>query len=235
MTKRHKLLTTILLPSLVGASYGLWGTTQGFLAEASPVVDEQRNAVSVITTKLEAQNSYQVRRQFTGEFMPKRESDLSFQLAGQIDKLFVNDGDSVEEEQILAILDTRRIQAERARLVAEKQQASAVLDELNNGSRQEDIDAAIAQVNELRSEEELRHNRFLRSKSLFKRGAITQDELDQAEAFWKSQEARVSAAEARRDQLVAGPMQRKSKLNKQWSMPCKRPSTRLMFGWKTVS
>ena len=60
-------------------------------------------------------------------------------------------------------------------------------------------------MQQLESESVLFKNRLERTTKLVDRGSSTQDELDLARSNWESISARLAAAEARRDEIIAGP------------------------------
>ena len=61
-----------------------------------------------------------VTRRFTGQFEAKQETPLSFEEGGTIAEVLVREGDTVAEGAVVARLDTRLLEAERARLEASR-------------------------------------------------------------------------------------------------------------------
>ena len=71
------------------------------------------------TVRVEIANpvtSYLTERSYSGRVEAGQTSDLSFELNGQVNALFVDEGDSVEQGQVLALLDTRLLEAEKRQL-----------------------------------------------------------------------------------------------------------------------
>jgi len=112
----------------------------------------------------------------------------------------VDRGDRVTQGMPLARLDTRNLEVQRSQLVAQRDQAMAVLTELQRGPRQEDIDAASATVRDLENQLELQRIRQSRREYLVTEGAIASEELDEV-AF--GAEALAQRLDAGRSQLQA--------------------------------
>ena len=73
-----------------------------------------------------------------------QEVRLSSKVGGRVEKVFVNEGDSVKAGQTLVQLDSAELDAKRAQLVAQQELFQAKLDLLCNGPLPEQIAAAKA-------------------------------------------------------------------------------------------
>ncbi len=82
-------------------------------------------ATAVSPAKLRLQTSYAVERRFSGEIEAPQEANLSFEAGGSVDSIRVREGDAVTKGMILAELDTRLLELERARLVASRRALEA--------------------------------------------------------------------------------------------------------------
>ncbi len=78
-------------------------------------------------------SSFTLRRTYTGVLEPKRESSLSFEGAGQVVAVLVDEGDRVRQGDTLARLDSQRLEAKRKELEAQRLAADALLRELRQG------------------------------------------------------------------------------------------------------
>ncbi len=78
------------------------------------------------------------------------ESRLSFRVQGRIDERRVDEGDRVKKGDVLAVLDASDQRAALARAEAGVSYSAAVVRELVNGTRPEDVDKAQARVQQAR-------------------------------------------------------------------------------------
>ena len=88
--------------------------------------------------------------------------------------------------------------------MAEKWQATARLQELNTGPRQEDIAAAQAAVGDLQNQLDLARLQQKRREALYREGAISREELDERKFSAAALEQRLQQAQSQLDELVAG-------------------------------
>ncbi|MFQ5348276.1 MAG: efflux RND transporter periplasmic adaptor subunit [Rhodothalassiaceae bacterium] len=132
--------------------------------------DGAARALPVSTTRVHLEKSYRMLRGFTGRVISRRRSDLGFELAGQLVAVLVDDGDRVEAGQVLARLDTARLDARRRELVAQRAEAQANRD--------------------------LAEKTRARNAALFRDGHIAAQRLDEAEAQAAAARARVAALDA---------------------------------------
>jgi len=93
----------------------------------SQTTDEARQ-LPVAALRAEIQPSYRVQRAFTGRATARQRSDLGFEQDGKVVEIAVDTGDRIQEGQLLARLDTARLDARRTELVAALAEASADLD-----------------------------------------------------------------------------------------------------------
>lgn len=154
-----------------------------------------------------------------GTVVPVRSVNLSPKQAGLLAALDVEQGDRVQAGQLLALMDSRDVDAQLIQAEANLQQAEARLAELENGSRTEAIAQAEAQVlqaqaqiQEAESRLALAQQRLQRNQSLFEVGAIAEDDLDatrneqrQALAQLNQSRAVLATREQQRAELENGP------------------------------
>ena len=120
-----------------------------------------------------------------------RESDLGFRAAGRIDSIFVDEGDRVRQDDLLATLDRRELLATLAVARGRAAAARATLGELTEGFRSEEIEEARALLRgaERRLSDATRD--LSRARNLFSDGAISQQALDDRETAVTLAEAEV--------------------------------------------
>ncbi len=116
----------------------------------------------------------------------------------------VNEGDRVEAGQLLLELDPRRADARIAQARGEVAQAQARLDELSNGARSENIDAARAELARSRAEQVDAQRNYQRIAALYERKQVAIAERDRARAARDQSAAATQAAEAQLRELTNG-------------------------------
>lgn len=70
---------------------------------------------------------YTITRTFTGRLVPRRTSQVGFELNGRVAHLAVDDGKRIEEGQLLARLDTEQLVIQKTQLQAQLQEVKARL------------------------------------------------------------------------------------------------------------
>lgn len=84
----------------------------------------------------------------TGFIESEQDADLVFQVNGQVGEVLVEEGDSVKDDELLAILDTRRLDQDVRNAEAALTSARADLLSLTEDPPEEQVRAAQAQVNQ---------------------------------------------------------------------------------------
>ena len=144
--KRRNLLVSalgILLLSVLAVG------VMRIVSNDAPASTKSDRRLPVKTAPLQAVESYTAMRTYTGEVVAQRASELGFERAGELVQVYVDRGERVNRGHSIAKLDTRNLEAQRSQLLAQKAKAEAVLEELQNGDRKEDIAAARSQVRDL--------------------------------------------------------------------------------------
>jgi multidrug efflux pump subunit AcrA (membrane-fusion protein) len=162
------------------------------------------NLLAVETLTVDAVNSYEVARTYTGEIAALRRSDLGFTRSGELVQVLVAEGDRVSSGQPLALLDSQSLQTQRRQLQAQLAQAQAQLLELQRGARQEAIAAAQAQVRDVDNQLALQRQQRSRRRFLYEQGAISKEQLDEVSFGAEALAARRDSAQSRLDELLNG-------------------------------
>ena len=115
----------------------------------------------------------------SGTVVPVQEVNLSPKAAGQLAKLYVDQGDRVKQGQVIAQMDDRNIQAQLRQQQANLALAEATLAEAVAGSRREEIAQVQAQVKAAQAQADLTQSRNVRYQQLFQQGAISRDQLQE--------------------------------------------------------
>lgn len=210
LVRENSLIKTgqLLLIAIVLMSAGFVLGRSGRATEANsdivPAVTEQVNILPVTTVKIEPVTSYQTTQTYTGEVTALRTSEVGFELPGKLISLAVDEGDRVKQGQTIAQLDTATLQAQRQGLVAQKAQAQAVLAELQNGARSEQIASAKARVRDLQRQLELEKIKNSRREYLYREGAIAKEQLDEIAFNRQALQERLNDAQSNLAELENG-------------------------------
>lgn len=175
-----------------------------FLLQTASQPEEDSDVLPVSVTTAEAVTEYEQARLYAGEVVARRKSDLSFEQAGTVLQILVDEGDRVVAGQPLAQLDTRSIEAEMNQLMAQRDRALAQLQELQAGPRAEDIAAAQAAVDNLDAQVSLAALQESRRQDLYAEGAISREALDQQSFGLSALESQRQQAQSQLDELLAG-------------------------------
>jgi HlyD family secretion protein len=134
-----------------------------------------------------------------------RQVNLGFKVAGRIERLTVDEGDSVTEGQLLGSLDKVYFEETLIQMRAQRDQQAANLAKLEAGNRPEDI----AQVQLLVAEREatLANAKVTldRADQLRKTGTGTVKNFDDAQAVYREAEARVNSSRQAMRLMNLGP------------------------------
>ncbi len=146
-------------------------------------VDELVPPVVVSVRPARQLDSYDVRREFLGVVEARRESQVGFELAGELAEITADEGDVLEEGDIVARLNTEILKAERERLVAAQMEAKSAL--------------------ELAEMTRTRQQRLLRSNATSRQSWDEADkQRDSAAAAFKRAEATLAAIDTRIERSV---------------------------------
>jgi HlyD family secretion protein len=139
-----------------------------------------------------------------------RQVALAFDNSERIADVLVQEGDLVRQSQVLARLDTRRLEPRVAKAEAQVAAQRQVVARLRNGTRPEEIAQTRANVQSARADAANARRQFERLKSLFEgsRGrAVSQEDFDNAKAALDVAEARLAVNQKAMALAVAGPRQ----------------------------
>ncbi|WP_421723974.1 efflux RND transporter periplasmic adaptor subunit [Bauldia sp.] len=114
------MATGVLAIGLVVTGAGLIESRATSLppVEAAPLV-----AIDPMTVRIT--DGYEVTRSFVGQVEPLQQTEVAFELAGIVDTVNVDEGEHVAEGQILASLDTRTLENQKATLLAARKALEA--------------------------------------------------------------------------------------------------------------
>ena len=209
LTKWHVfvlLITAAIALLFIAYSMGLFAP---LIARAAPSEDESAKVkpLPVNVHTISFVDSIFQSRNYTGTIRARQRSDLGFEVPGKIIAIHVDEGSTVQKDQILAQLDTETLKAQKSAIEARLAQAGSVLKELNVGPRPEKIRAATANMDSAQSQFNNAALNLKRRKKI--RSAIADEEYDRAMFAERTARANLDAAREQLSELRAGTRQEK--------------------------
>jgi HlyD family secretion protein len=136
-----------------------------------------------------------------------RQVDLAFNDSGRIASVDVQEGDRVKRGEILARLDTSRLepQVEEAEATAAAQRN--VVARMHHGSRPQEIAEARANVESAAADAANARRQYQRLKTLAANAVVSQQDLDNTKAALDVAEAKLDVNQKVLDLAIAGPRQ----------------------------
>ncbi|MFK0161145.1 efflux RND transporter periplasmic adaptor subunit [Rhizobium sp. NPDC090279] len=133
-----------------------------------------------------------------------RQLTLAFNGSERVAEVLVEEGTQVKKGQIVARLDTSRLQPQVAQAEAQAASQRANLARLRNGSRPEEIAQSRANVESAKAESVNARAQFERQNALAPKAAVSQQALDEARSAAAVADAKVVANQKALDLLVVG-------------------------------
>jgi|UniRef100_A0A7C4ESA4 HlyD family secretion protein len=133
-----------------------------------------------------------------------REVNLAFNGNQRIEKIYVEEGDRVSKGQLLAELESQRLQDAVKQAKALVEQQDQVLKRLVAGTRIEEIRQAQANENKARVDADNARRTWDRIRALREQQAVSQQQADDAEAAARAAEATWKAAQEALNLALAG-------------------------------
>ena len=134
-----------------------------------------------------------------------REVELAFEVSGRVERELVDEGDSVDQGQLLATLEKSRFEHELTRARAQLEAQRQLVAELEAGTRPENIRKARADVEAAEAKRFETKRRYARVLELLPEGAVAQQEADDSKAADDTAAANLRVAQAALDLALAGP------------------------------
>lgn len=141
----------------------------------------------------------------SGYIVAARKIEVASKVVGRVAWIGVDKGDRVKEGEILVRLEDDEYQAQLQQARGQLAALEARLQELLNGSRPEEVAAAKATMEEARAQLENARVTLERTRSLVREGVLSRQALDDAEARFQAQQARVAALERNYELVRIGP------------------------------
>lgn len=136
---------------------------------------------------------------------------VSSKLPGRIIEIKVNEGDTVQKGDVLAIIEAPEVEAqqhsaEATHGAAEAMHgaAEALSDMADNGARSEQIESAAQLLRQAEAANDIAQKTFSRMQRLYDEGVVSAQKRDEAEAAFKASQAQVGLARSQYDMARNG-------------------------------
>ena len=166
-----------------------------------PVRETLTPVAAMRVTRLE---SYSIARTFYGRVRSVRRSDVSFEIAGTVADVLVEEGQQVRAGELLIKIDHATLRAEREMLIAKRRTEGAQLNKLAAGQRKEVIDAARADVAKFEAQFTRASLSQGRLRNLARDGVATQEDYERSLYEARALKAASNSSKAKLNELVAG-------------------------------
>lgn len=133
-----------------------------------------------------------------------RQVQLAFNGSARIDRMLVSEGEAVRQGQLLATLDSTRLEQNVALLEAQVAAQQQVVARLQRGNRPEEIQKARADAEAARIDAQNAERTYRRLADLVARQFVARQQADDAKAASDAAQARYEAAQATRHLLELG-------------------------------
>lgn len=140
-----------------------------------------------------------------GWVIPQQQILVSPQVSGRVVQLNFEEGQRVQQGEVLAVLDDTEYKAEYERALADVKVAQERLTEALEGNRPEEISQAEAELEEAKAQLAQAESVLKRRRELFERGILTAQELEDAVSQHDALKARVNRLSAALILMRAGP------------------------------
>jgi HlyD family secretion protein len=189
------VLAIVIALAAVGAVFGY-----KVLNAAVPVrVVQVQSPVSVSTA------GEQVILTSTGYIIAAHKIEVASKVNGRVAWIGVDKGDKVKAGQTLVRLEDDEYRAQLTQMQGQLTNLEARLAEQTNGSRPEEIQKARADVNQAKADLENAKVTLDRTKQLVSEGVLSKQALDDAQAKFDGNEAKVAGLQRTLDLSVLGP------------------------------
>ncbi|MBR2230731.1 MAG: HlyD family efflux transporter periplasmic adaptor subunit [Prevotella sp.] len=132
---------------------------------------------------------------------------VSSKVPGRILEIRVKEGDYVHAGDTLAIIDAPEVRAKMQQAQGAEAGAAALDLMAKNGARKEQVQGAFQLLQQAKAGLEIAEKSYGRVQRLFDEGVVSAQKRDEAEAYFKSSQAQVQAAQSQYDMAVNGARQ----------------------------
>jgi HlyD family secretion protein len=172
-------IAIVVLLSLTALAYRL-------LSADTPLVEVARSTA-------ESSDAAGVVLSATGYIIPHHKINVNSKVTGRVAWIGVEKGDKVKEGQVLVRLENDEFRAQYSQATGSAQAAQAYLEELEHGSRPEEIQQAQHNLDEIQATLADDKSTLDRTHQLFGQGVVSRQSLDDATAKYEADQQRANS------------------------------------------
>ena len=125
--RRALRLSTMAVAAATFAGLAVAGISVLHMRAAAEIPAAANPPINVNIETVRLEQSYPVIERFAGRLEAKRHTRLAFERRGLVTEILFDEGDKIEKGVVVARLDTSKLEAERARLSAQRRELDAKL------------------------------------------------------------------------------------------------------------
>lgn len=151
------------------------------------------DSVAVEVSTVERRDVFRTTR-VTARISPRLSVDLTPRVPGEVQEVFVQMGDRVEEGQALFKLDDSDLRTQLAQAEAALESARAQVAQVESGARDEEIQQLQAALEQAEMVFELAARTYERVERLYRQGTVSGAQLEEAEMAYRGAEVQLTIA-----------------------------------------
>lgn len=133
-----------------------------------------------------------------------KQINVASKIPGRIDTILVQEGDFVEQNQVLAIISTPEIDAQLSQFESVKTAAEAINKKVDVGARKQEIQALYNVWQQAKAAKDLAYTTYMRLDNLYKEKVISSQKRDEAYTQYQVALNGESAAKANYEMVKSG-------------------------------
>lgn len=132
------------------------------------------------------------------------EIDVASKIPGRIDSILVNEGDFVKKGDVIAILESKEMDAKVEQAKGMMEAAKSKMEMAKNGARIEEKEATKKMYEQAKSQYDYVSKTYQRFKKLYDDKVISLQEMDEMEFKYQAAKDQMEAAKAKLDMVMKG-------------------------------
>ncbi|OWZ83002.1 efflux RND transporter periplasmic adaptor subunit [Natranaerobius trueperi] len=196
-TKHYKKLITLLIIAILAFTY----VYLDMFKEEEVIIEDDLSLVAKSTPKVQDMSA---RTTILGEVDPTDQRVVVPELSGEVETIYVEEGDYVNEGDLLMQLDAGDYHLQLEEAIASYDGAKAQLEDAKKGARSAEKIEAKTSVERAREAKEQMERELERVENLHEQGYASGQELEQVELQYINAKEQLEAAKAYKDTVEKG-------------------------------